>query len=148
MLGHVTVGDRGREGGREAPPKTCGVLDDAGLHVRVVVVAQLDDGVDEEARPLLGIEGPSPAEEVVAQRDYALAVQRASREAFASVDFTALGQRAAGSANTWVTVNFGLDRMAGMCEDQVLDEWGDKLAGADVFTHSHCKRMVFHAMTE
>ncbi|TNE85657.1 MAG: MBL fold metallo-hydrolase [Deltaproteobacteria bacterium] len=86
--------------------------------------------------------------DVVDQRDYARDIRTAAREAFASLDVTQLGKRAAGSPNTWVTVNFGLNRMAGLCEDQVVDAWGGKLAGTDVFTHSHCKRMVFHAMTE
>lgn len=82
------------------------------------------------------------------QRDYALDIREAARDAFSSVDVTQLGARAAGSPNTYATVRFGLDRMAAMCEAAVVSKWGDRLAGVDVFTQSHCKRMVFHAMTE
>ena len=38
--------------------------------------------------------------------------------------------------------------MAGKCEQEVVEKWGGRLAGVDVFTHSHCMRMVFHALTD
>ena len=60
----------------------------------------------------------------------------------------ATGERGAQTPNIYVSVDFGLNQMASMCEEEVVDKWQTVLAGVDVFTHSHCLRMVFHAMTE
>ncbi|MEM7152335.1 MAG: MBL fold metallo-hydrolase [Myxococcota bacterium] len=87
-------------------------------------------------------------QDVADQRQYVLDIKHGATAAYASLDISTLGKRAAKSRNTWVTVNFGLDRMSEMCAEEVEDKWEGKLAGVDVFTHSHCKRMIFHAMTD
>lgn len=86
--------------------------------------------------------------DVADQRDYALDIRKGARDAVRSVDAAKLGKRAASTPNLYATVNFGFNRMASMCAGPVIEKWGERLAGVDVFTHSHCKRMVFHAMTE
>ncbi len=87
-------------------------------------------------------------EDVKNQQEYAIDIKESAAAALKSVDVTQLGERAANSRNTYVTVNFGLNRMASKCEQEVVEKWKGRLAGVDVFTHSHCMRMVFHALTD
>lgn len=87
-------------------------------------------------------------EDVKNQRDYAIDIKESAADALKTVDFTQVGERAANSRNTYVTVNFGFDRMASQCEQKVIEKWKGILAGVDIFTYSHCMRMVFHALTD
>ena len=86
-------------------------------------------------------------EDVANQQEYALDVKESAAAALQTVDVGQLGERAGNSRNTYVTVNFGFNRLAGTCEQEVVEKWKGRLAGVDVYTHSHCTRMVFYALT-
>ena len=86
-------------------------------------------------------------EDVQNQHEYALDIKESAAAALKSRDVSELGERAGTSRNTYATVHFGFDRLASKCEQEVAEKWKGKLAGVDVYTHSHCMRMVFHALT-
>lgn len=87
-------------------------------------------------------------QDVQRQHEYALDVKESAAAALATVDISQLGERAGTTPNSYATVSFGLDRVAKACEREVVARWRGRLAGVDVFTHSHCLRMVFYAMTD
>ncbi len=87
-------------------------------------------------------------QDIVDQRNYVFDIKKSAAEVFATVDFAGLGEKAAGIPNQYVGVNFGLNKMACDCEKKVVDKWGEKLAGVDVFTRSHCLKMIFNEATE
>ena len=82
------------------------------------------------------------------QQAYAIDIKESAAAALNAVVITQVGERAGNSRNTYVTVNFGFNRMASKCEKEVVEKWGGRLAGVDVYTHSHCTRMIFHALTD
>lgn len=87
-------------------------------------------------------------EDVRTQHEYVLDVKEAAAAALATITVSELGERAGRTPNTYATVQLGLNRLAQRCEQDVVSRWRGRLAGVDVFTHSHCLRMVFFAMTD
>ncbi|WP_157596189.1 MBL fold metallo-hydrolase [Plesiocystis pacifica] len=87
-------------------------------------------------------------QDVQDQLDYALDVRESARAAAGNAPVQDIGKILAWTPNPYVTANFGFERMTAECEAPVVDRWDDRLGGVDVFTHSHCRRMVFQAITE
>ncbi len=87
-------------------------------------------------------------QDVVDQREYVHDIRQSAIEVYEKINITELGERSAKTPNVYATLDFGLNKMACECEKSVVDKWGGKLAGVDVFTKSHCFRMIFNEMTE
>jgi glyoxylase-like metal-dependent hydrolase (beta-lactamase superfamily II) len=79
--------------------------------------------------------------DVETQREYILDAQANAAQALQMVDFSAVAQET-GFENTWHLVETYLDRLAQACNDSTVPNWVDRLGGADVFTFSHCSRLV------
>ena len=47
-----------------------------------------------------------------------------------------------GFENSWLLFDTYLDAVAQECTDLTLTKWKERLAGADVFTSSHCFKLV------
>lgn len=87
-------------------------------------------------------------QDVVDQRDYVFDVKKSAGQVINKAAFAEVGKKTAGLPNQYLGVKFGLDQLASDCEKRVVDKWGDKLVGADVFTNSHCFKMLFNEVTE
>lgn len=64
--------------------------------------------------------------------------------ALAALQSVALDPIAAetGFANPWLLFDSYFDELTSACEAQVVPNWTDRLAGADVFTADHCYRII------
>ncbi|MCH9684536.1 MAG: MBL fold metallo-hydrolase [Deltaproteobacteria bacterium] len=87
-------------------------------------------------------------EDLEEQRDYVLDVRQAARTAVGEAPLDKIGQMQRWTPNPFVTANFGFERMTARCADIVEDKWEGRLAAVDVFTSSHCRRMVFYWFTD
>ncbi len=79
--------------------------------------------------------------DVQMQRDYVEDVRQNALTALQSVDFNAIAADV-GFANPWVLFGSYLGQLADHCAELTEADWVGVLGGADVFTHSHCDRMV------
>ncbi len=79
--------------------------------------------------------------DVETQRDYIEGVRQNALRALQTVDFNAIVAEV-GFANPWVLFANYLGALADTCADLTEADWVGVLGGADVFTRSHCDRMV------
>jgi len=68
-------------------------------------------------------------------------MQANAAKALQTVDFMAIAQKT-GFENLWLLFDTYLDAVSQECTDLTLSEWRDTLAAADVFTPSHCFKLV------
>jgi len=78
--------------------------------------------------------------DVDVQKGYVLDMQANAAKALQTVDFGAIAEEV-GYSNIWLLFDTYLDAVAQECTDLTLAEWTDRLAGADVFTFSHCFKL-------
>jgi glyoxylase-like metal-dependent hydrolase (beta-lactamase superfamily II) len=76
-------------------------------------------------------------QDVEIQKRYIMDVRDNALQALQTVDFVAVGQRV-GFENPWLLFDTYLSEVARVCAEQTVPNWVDRLAGADVFTRSHC----------
>ncbi len=63
------------------------------------------------------------------------------KKALQTVDFMTIAKET-GFENQWLLFDRYLNAVAKACADLTVPKWRDRLAGADVWTHSHCLVMV------
>ena len=80
-------------------------------------------------------------QDVETQKEYILDIQANSITALQSVDFMAVAGEV-GFDNVWLLFETYLDRVSEKCTELTEEKWKDKLGGADVFTKSHCGKVV------
>jgi len=80
-------------------------------------------------------------EDVEIQKEYVLDMQANAVSALQSVDFMEIAGEV-GFENPWVLFDTYLNAVEKECTDLTLKNWTDKLGGADVFTSSHCFRLI------
>lgn len=73
--------------------------------------------------------------------EFARDVQANALAALGAVDFMAIAQEV-GFQRQWELFDRYLDAVADACEEPTLATWGDRLGGAEAFTHSHCWTMM------
>ncbi|MFQ6011169.1 MAG: MBL fold metallo-hydrolase [Nitrososphaerales archaeon] len=80
-------------------------------------------------------------QDVEIQREYIQDIQANSITALQTVDFGAVAQEI-GFENVWLLFSTYLDRVADKCTELTEEKWKDRLGGADVFTKSHCGKII------
>jgi len=80
-------------------------------------------------------------EDVEIQQEYVLDMQANAAKALQTVDFNTIAQEV-GFGNIWLLIDKYLDAVAEECSDLTLEKWKNNLAAADVFTSSHCFKLV------
>jgi glyoxylase-like metal-dependent hydrolase (beta-lactamase superfamily II) len=78
--------------------------------------------------------------DVELNQEYMGAIAAAAATALQSTDPNAIGG-VTGFANPWLFFDTYLDELTAACEAEVVPQWTDRLAGADIFTADHCYRM-------
>jgi glyoxylase-like metal-dependent hydrolase (beta-lactamase superfamily II) len=78
--------------------------------------------------------------DVALNQEYMGAIATAASNALQSTDPSSIGA-ATGSANTWLFFDTYLDQLTAACEAEVVPQWTDRLAAADIFTADHCYKM-------
>jgi glyoxylase-like metal-dependent hydrolase (beta-lactamase superfamily II) len=76
-------------------------------------------------------------EDVETAQEYVLDVRDNAALALQEVDFFAIAQET-GFENQWLLFSTYLDAVAQNCAEKTVPEWSGRLAGADIFTFSHC----------
>lgn len=79
-------------------------------------------------------------EDVALNQEYMGAIIAAATNALSTTDFNAIAGTV-GFANPWQLFDTYLDELTVACENQVVPEWTDRLAGVDVFTADHCYKV-------
>lgn len=87
-------------------------------------------------------------QDVQDQLAYARDVREAARDAVGEAALQDIGRIQRWTPNPFLTANFGFERLTSQCAAAVEVKWTDRLGGVDVFTSSHCRRMVFYWFTE
>jgi glyoxylase-like metal-dependent hydrolase (beta-lactamase superfamily II) len=72
--------------------------------------------------------------------EYMADIITAATNALQSTDPGAIGG-VTGFANSWLFFDTYLDELTVACEAEVVPEWTDRLAGADIFTADHCYKV-------
>lgn len=80
-------------------------------------------------------------EDVETQKEYILDIQANATKALQSVDFTEIAEDV-GFENPWQLFGTYLDAVEDECVDSTVPDWTGKLAGVDVFTGSHCAKII------
>lgn len=80
-------------------------------------------------------------EDVETQKEYIMDIQANSVKALQSVDFTAIAEEV-GFENPWHLFDTYLNAVQDECVDATVPAWTDKLAGVDIFTGSHCAKII------
>ncbi|MCH7606101.1 MAG: MBL fold metallo-hydrolase [Chloroflexi bacterium] len=80
-------------------------------------------------------------EDVETQREYVLDMQANAAKALQTVDFMAVAQKT-GFDNPWLLFGTYLDNVAQECAKLTLTKWAERLGGADLFTSSHCAKLM------
>ena len=80
-------------------------------------------------------------QDVEIQREYFQDIQANSITALQSVDFMAVAEEI-GFENIWLLFDTYLDRVTAKCTELTEEKWKDKLGAADVFTESHCFKII------
>ena len=80
-------------------------------------------------------------EDVEIQKQYVLDMRANAAQALQTVDFFAIAQET-GFENLWLLFDTYLDAVSEECAQLTLDSWAGRLGGAEVFTASHCFRLV------
>lgn len=79
--------------------------------------------------------------DVETQQDYIEDIRQNAATALQTVDFNAIAGRV-GFANPWLLFGTYLSELSAECARLTEPDWVDTLGGADLFTESHCDRMV------
>ena len=87
------------------------------------------------------IERLGTRQDVEIQREYFQDIQANSITALQSVDFMAVAEEI-GFENIWLLFDTYLDRVTAKCTELTEEKWKDKLGAADVFTESHCFKII------
>jgi len=80
-------------------------------------------------------------QDVRVQMEYVGALRANAKKALQTVDFMAIA-RETGFENSWLLFDRYLNAVAKACADSTIPKWRDRLAGADIWTHSHCLVMT------
>lgn len=80
-------------------------------------------------------------EDVEVQKEYVEDMQAAAASALQTVDFMAIAADV-GFENTWLLFDTYLLALEDACEESVVPVWKDRLGAVDVFTASHCARLI------
>jgi len=78
--------------------------------------------------------------DVELNQEYMGAIATAAANVLQSTDPNAIGA-VTGFANPWLFFDTYLDELTAACEAEVVPQWTDRLAGADIFTADHCYKM-------
>ena len=81
-------------------------------------------------------------QDVETQREYVLEMQANAAKAIQTVDFMAIAQEV-GFANPWALFDTYLGAVGAECTSLTLAKWTPRLAGADVFTPTHCNKLIY-----
>src|SRR3989304_738695 len=79
--------------------------------------------------------------DVRTQMEYMDDVRTNAGKALKTVDFMAIA-RETGFENQWLLFDRYFTAVAKACADSTIPKWRDRLAGADIWTHSHCLVMT------
>ena len=80
-------------------------------------------------------------EDVEIQKEYILDIQANAAKALQAIDFNAIAQEV-GYTNLWLLFDTYLDAVGKECTKLTEEKWVGKLAAVDVFTRSHCDKLV------
>ncbi|MCH8048696.1 MBL fold metallo-hydrolase [Patescibacteria group bacterium] len=80
-------------------------------------------------------------EDVVTQKEYILDIQANAGKALQSVDFNAIAAEV-GFSNVWLLFDTYLNAVGEECARLTEEKWINRLGGVDVFTQSHCDKLV------
>ncbi len=80
-------------------------------------------------------------EDVVTQQTYFADVRANAIAALQTVDFNSIAQKLAVN-NPWLIFDTYLNAVTDACSEPTVEKWKATLAAADIFTPSHCFRMV------
>jgi len=80
-------------------------------------------------------------EDVEIQKEYILDTQANAAKALQTVDFNAIAQKV-GYTNLWLLFDTYLDAVGEECTKLTEEKWVGKLAAVDIFTKSHCDKLV------
>ncbi|MDX8365413.1 MBL fold metallo-hydrolase [Cytobacillus sp. IB215665] len=80
-------------------------------------------------------------EDVQTQIDYMNDVQKNAENALKTTDLNAIGQNV-GFENPWHLMDVYYDEMIKSCNDATVPKWIDKLGGADIYTDTHCSKII------
>ena len=80
-------------------------------------------------------------EDVEVQLEYIMDIQANAAQALQTVDFFAVVEEV-GFENPWALFDTYLDRVEKECSSSTIPDWIDRLGGVDVFTPSHCARII------
>eukprot|EP00300_Choanocystis_sp_HF-7_P002591 c11957_g1_i1.p1 GENE.c11957_g1_i1~~c11957_g1_i1.p1 ORF type:complete len:425 (+),score=87.72 c11957_g1_i1:301-1575(+) len=80
-------------------------------------------------------------QDVILQKEYLLDILAAAQTAMSRVSFVDVGL-IVGFQNLWLTFQTYVDTVGELCVDLVLAKWRGRLGAVDVFTRTHCDRLV------
>jgi hypothetical protein len=80
-------------------------------------------------------------QDVETQRDYIHDIERNAVAALKSVDFSGVANRL-GTQDLARLFDTYLNEVAQKCADATVANWKARLAGVDVWTNSHCQRII------
>jgi glyoxylase-like metal-dependent hydrolase (beta-lactamase superfamily II) len=86
-------------------------------------------------------------EDVETQQAYMADMVQAADRANGATDFSAaFGEAAArgGQDNPYAVINTAFENVAQQCANEMIDKWGDRLGGVDIFALGHCWRITLH----
>ena len=79
--------------------------------------------------------------DVELNKEYMAAIQAGALAALQSVALDPIVAET-GFTNPWLLFDSYFDELVSACEAQVVPQWTDRLAGADVFTADHCYKII------
>ena len=80
-------------------------------------------------------------DDVETQQEYILDIQANAIQALQAVDFFEIAQQT-GFENQWLLFDTYLDAVEKECTELTVPEWIDRLGAVDVFTSSHCAKVI------
>lgn len=80
-------------------------------------------------------------EDVETQKAYILDMQANAATALQTVDFFAIAEKV-GFENQWLLFDTYLNTLSKECTALTLPDWNGKLAAVDIFTNSHCFKLI------
>ena len=80
-------------------------------------------------------------EDVEINAEYMASIQEGAIAALQSVALDPIAAET-GFANPWLLFDSYFDELISACEAEVVPQWTDRLAGADVFTADHCYKII------
>lgn len=86
-------------------------------------------------------------QDVETQQAFMADMVQAADRANGATDFgTAFGEAAArgGQDNPYAIINTAFESVAQQCAKEMIEKWGDRLGGVDIFALDHCWRITLH----